>query len=202
VVRDLIEAVAGLHGAVLLLVVAGLAFGESAILLDVLVPGEVGMVLAGAAGAEAGMALPALIGVAALGALAGDTVSYLVGRRFGPALAHRWRWTRARVAPRLERAHHHFENGGGGSVFVARWVGALRAVVPLVAGGAGMSFGRFLAWDALASLSWSTAIVSAGFVFGDDVASVVDRSGRVLSGLVLVGLIVWWWARRRRVRRR
>lgn len=197
-VRNLIDAVAGLHGALLLLAVAGLAFGESAVLLDLVVPGEVGMVLAGAAGAEAGMALPLLITAATLGALAGDTAGYLLGRRFGATLVGRWRWTRARVGPRLDRAHRHFEARGGGSVFVARWVGALRAVVPIVAGSAGMPFGRFLLWDFAASLSWTAAVVTAGFVFGDDIAAAVDRWGQVASAAILVGLGAWWWARRRR----
>lgn len=196
--RDLIETVAGLHDVVLLLVVAGLAFGESAIFFDMFVPGEVGMVLAGAAGAEADMSPVVLIAVAAAAALAGDSVSFLLGRRFGPALVHRWRWTRVRVGPKLDRAYRHFEQGGGGAVVAARWVGALRAVVPLVAGSAGMPFGRFLAWDLAGVLTWTATIVTAGFVFGDDIADVVDRSGRVVSGLVLAGLVVWWWARRRR----
>lgn len=199
--RSLIEAVAGLHGAVLLLAVAGLAFGESAILFDLLVPGEVGMVLAGAAGAEAGMPLAGLIGVAALGALAGDTVSYLVGRRFGPSLVHRWRWSRVRVAPKLDRARRHFETRGGGAVFAARWVGALRAVVPLVAGSARMPFARFFVWDVAGILSWTATVVTVGFVFGDDMASVVDRWGHAVSAVVVVGLAGWWWTRRRRADR-
>lgn len=202
VLRSLIEAVAGLHGSVLLLAVAGLAFGESAILFDLLVPGEVGMVLAGAAGAEAGMPLGTLIGVAAVAALAGDTVSYLVGRRFGSSLVHRWRWSRVRVAPKLDHARRHFETSGGGAVFAARWVGALRAVVPVVAGSARMPFGRFLAWDVAGTLSWTATVVTAGFLFGDDMASVVDRWGHMVSALVLVGLAGWWWARRRRIGRR
>lgn len=164
--RSLIEAVAGLHGVVLLLAVGGLAFGESAVLFDLVVPGEVGMVLAGAAGAEAGMPLAALILAAVIGALAGDTLSYLVGRRFGPSLVHRWRWSRVRVGPKLERAQRHFETRGGAAVFVARWVGALRAVVPLVAGSARMPFGRFVVWDLAGVVSWTATVVTVGFVFG------------------------------------
>lgn len=196
--RGLIDAVAGLDGQVLVLVIAGLAFAETAFLLDLVVPGEVGMVIAGAAGAQADVPLVALVVGAAVGATVGDTVSYLLGRRFGTGLVRRWAWTRRRVAPGLDRTHAYFERHGGRAVFVGRWVGAMRAVVPLVAGSAGMQFRRFVLWNVAASLSWGAAVVSAGYLLGAEVAGLVDRIGQVVSGLALVALALWWLARRRR----
>ena len=72
---------------VLYLAAFGLAFGEAAFLLDVLaLPGEVGLVVAGAAGGGPwrGAARPVRAGRAA-GAVAGDSVSWWLGHRFGEA---------------------------------------------------------------------------------------------------------------------
>ena len=74
-------------------------------------------------------------------------------------------------------------------MFAARWVGALRALVPLVAGTSEMPFRRFLPWDATAAVLWVTATVWLGATLGDDVADVVDRIGTTIS-LVVVGVIV------------
>ena len=197
--RSLIDAVAGLDSPMLVLVVAGLAFAETAFLLDLVVPGEVGMVIAGAAGAQADIPLAALVAGAAVGATVGDTVSFYLGRRFGTGLARRWAWTRRRVAPGLDRAHEYFDRHGGRAVFVGRWVGAMRAIVPLVAGSAGMRFRRFLPWNVAASLSWGAAVVSAGYLLGAEVAGLVDRLGQVVSGVALVALALWWLRRRRRL---
>lgn len=176
----------------------GLAFAETAMFMDLLVPGEVGMVVVGAAAAEADLPVPAVVACAALGALAGDTVSYGLGRRFGRPLIGRFRVTRRRIGPVVDDAERHFAEHGGRSVFFARFVGALRAVVPFVAGISRLPFGTFLAWNAAASLLWAGAVVTLGAVLGRTVADQVDRVSTLLSVVVLLGLGIWWWRRRRR----
>ncbi|MEQ1786226.1 MAG: DedA family protein [Acidimicrobiales bacterium] len=183
----------------LCLAVAFLAFSETAILLDLAVPGEVGLVLGGAAAASAGHPVVAVIAAAALGALAGDTLSYTVGRRWGRPLVERFRWTRRRLAPVVDRAEHHFAVHGGRSVFVGRWIGALRAVVPFVAGIGRLRVATFLMWNVAASISWATAVVLVGFWLGEPVAETVDRIGTLLSvAAVLVVGVAWWWMHRSR----
>lgn len=175
-----------------------MVFAESAILLDLVVPGEVGLVVAGAAAAQNGTPLLAVIGAAALGALAGDCLGYAIGRRFGEQLVDHWSWTRRRLGPGLEKARAHYERRGGASVAVARWVGALRAVVPVVAGSSGLPLRQLLAWDAPSALAWAAVVASVGFVWGDDAAALVDRVGLVVSlAVVAVVVLVAWQLRRR-----
>jgi len=178
-----------------------LVFAESAIFLDLLVPGEVGLVVAGAAAAQNDTPLAAVALAAAVGAVAGDSVGYLLGRRFGDHLVDRWEWTRKHLGPGLRKAEDHYTSHGGWSVAVARWVGALRAVVPVVAGSADMPAGRFYAWGAPAALAWAITISSVGFVWGDDVSRFVDDIGLVVSGVVVAAVLaVLWWRRWRRPR--
>jgi membrane protein DedA with SNARE-associated domain len=84
-------------------------------------------------------------------------------------------------------------------VFLGRWVGALRAVVPFVAGAAHMPYGRFLAWNVAASIGWVTTVVLLGWTLGNTVAATVDRVGAVVSVLVVVAIVLWV-VRLRRVR--
>ena len=100
----IIEWVAALQGLMLALVVFVLAFGESAAAVDVVVPGEVGMVVAGAAAERSGAPLWLLIVVGICGAVVGDQVSYQLGRHFGAGLADRWAWSRRRVCPKIDSA--------------------------------------------------------------------------------------------------
>lgn len=194
----IIDWVALLDGWSLCLVVFALAFGESAAGVDFVVPGEVGMVVAGAAGPRAHVPLWLLIVAGVAGAVGGDQVSYHLGRRYGIRLVDRWSWTRRHLRPKVEGARRHFDERGGTTVFVGRWVGALRAVVPFVAGTADMPAGRFLVWNIAGAATWAATIITLGYVIGRSVADLVDRFSLWFSIAVVVVLAAWWLVRYRK----
>ena len=189
----MLERIIGDLGTVGLTVVAGLlAFAETGIGLDFLVPGEAGMVVAGAAADHGGHPLPVVIAGAAVGATLGDCVSYAIGRRWGLPLLRRFDVTRRHLLPAVERAESWFDRWGGLAVFFGRFIGALRAVVPVTAGTAKMPFPRFLAWNVAASIAWASAAVGLGYAVGLPAAQAVDRAGPwVYGGIALIALAVW-----------
>ena len=79
---------------------------------------------------------------------------------------------------------------------MARWIGALRAVVPFIAGIGRLPFRSFLLWSAPAALLWATAAVLVGATFGRRVASLVDRLGFFVSALAVLALAALWLRRR------
>ncbi|MBM3673112.1 MAG: hypothetical protein FJW86_13160 [Actinobacteria bacterium] len=90
-ITDLLEDVASIGGGWLLLVAFFLAFAETALFADLIVPGEVGLIVAGAAAARGDEPpLVALIAVAALGATLGDSVGWLLGKKFGVRLIEKF----------------------------------------------------------------------------------------------------------------
>lgn len=196
----ILDAVARLGGVGLCLAVLGVSFGESAVLMDFVIPGEVGMVVAGAAASRNDVSPWLLIAIGSVGSVLGDSFSYLVGRRWGMTLIRRWGWLRRRLEPRFDRAHDYFQRRGGRAVFAARWVGALRALVPLVAGTSEMPFSRFLPWDAVAAVLWVTAMIWLGAAFGDDIANVVDRIGTGISLVVVAAIALVVLLRSRGIR--
>jgi membrane-associated protein len=156
------------------------------------------LVVAGAAAAANGTAIAIVIGAAVLGAVAGDTAGYVVGRKIGTErlLAHR---RGRRLRPTLKRARQHFDDHGFATVASARWVGALRGVVPVVAGSTRLSAPRFFVASIPSATAWSATMALLGFVWGDDIADVIDRIGLVVSGVVIAGLVaVVLWSRHRR----
>jgi membrane-associated protein len=178
--------------------VAGLAFAETAMFLDLLVPGEVGMVVAGAAAHRGGVGWPGLVAAGAAGAVLGDSCSYLLGRLAASGRLPGSSRLLRRADASVERARRFFARRGGLAVFLGRWVGALRAVVPFVAGTVRMPYGRFLVANVAASVGWVASVTGAGWVLGSAAAETVDRIGLGVSLVAVAGLAAWFLVRRRR----
>lgn len=198
-VDRVIDWLLGIRGPKIYGITGALAAGETAIGLDVVVPGEVGMAVMGTVGQNAGLHLVPLIAVAAAGAVLGDSVSYWLGRQYGERVIERVRFLRRHLGPRVDRAHEHFEERGGAALFVGRFVGALRAVLPAVAGIGGMEFPRFLAWNVAASIAWAGTVVSLGWFVGRTVLDGIQRYTDVIGWTVLgllAGYLAYRWMRR------
>lgn len=194
-IDELLEDLTGVDTIWLAIVSFFLPFGETVAFLDFLVPGEVGMIIVGVAAETPGRVAIA-IGFGTLGAFCGDSVSWYIGHRWGLAVLRKWPWLWRRMEPQLEHATAHFERHGGKSIFAARFVGALRAIAPLVAGTAGLPYRAFAPWNAAASVSWVSLIVTLGAVFGRNIESLVERLATVVS-IVGVTVVVVWFVRRR-----
>lgn len=196
---DLIDFVSRASDWKLALIVLVLVLAESLFVTDLVAPGEVGLVVAGAAAERNGTSLAVVTTAASLGAIAGDLLGYVFGRFVGADLVEHRRWLRW-LRPGLRRARRRFDRHGAWIVAVARWIGALRALVPVVAGSARLSAPRFLLADVPSAIAWSATIASIGFVWGDDVAGVIDRVGIGLSAAAVLAVVLFFVVRRRRKR--
>jgi len=118
------------------------AFAESFVFLSLLFPGTAILVAAGTLASEGTLDLASIVTAGIVGAVLGDSVSFWLGQRFGALLQALWPF---RGHPeRLERGIDFFERYGGASVFIGRFFGPLRAVVPTAAGMMHMPAWRFL----------------------------------------------------------
>ena len=67
----------------------------------------------------------------------------------------------------------------------------------MVAGMAGMPYRRFLAWNVLASICWTTTVILAGYTFGRNIDAVLSEIGLAVAGtIVVVGITVFLLRRR------
>lgn len=182
----MLDSLSSLAGPIAYLVVAGLAALEASAFVGLVIPGELALLTGGYIAHQGNASLGLMMGVAAAGAIAGDSLGYEIGRRFGPAL-QRSRLGRKVGAERWERAEAYLEARGGRAIFAGRFVGVLRALVPAVAGATRMPYRQFLAWNALGAVIWAPGTVLVGFAAGSSYRRVERYAGP--AGLVLLGAV-------------
>ena len=185
-----------------------------AVLLDTIglpVPGEVVLLAAGFLVSTGRIELIPAVLLATLGAVLGDSVTYWLGRRVGVAGERRlvglyctWIACTLGSAHCVERAEGLLRRFRGWVVLVAKFIAGARVFVPPVAGASGLSYGRFLLFDAAGSLLWTALVVGLGALLGrgwESIARGLEHAYR-LVGLALVALLggyfAWKLVRRRR----
>jgi membrane-associated protein len=185
-------------------VVGALVFGEAAVFIGLVLPGETALLFGGALAGMGELSLPGLAVLAVLAAVAGDSVGYEVGRRLGPRLTQS-RAGRFVGERRWARAESVMARRGGWAVLFGRWVGVLRALMPAIAGTTRMPYRRFLLFNAIGGTLWALAVVVAGFLAGASWERVQTYLGDV-SGVaviaVVVAIIAFLVVRRVRARRK
>jgi undecaprenyl-diphosphatase len=161
-----------------------IALMESLIVLGLLIPGAVLLFGAGALMATGALpVLPIMLWTIA-GAICGDLISFLLGHHYHQQL--RVIWPFRRYPALVNRGVDFFCKHGGKSIFMARFIGPLRPVVPAIAGMMNMTLPRFLLVDIAASVLWAPAYILPGMVFGASLGLAAEVAGRLVVLLVTV----------------
>jgi membrane protein DedA with SNARE-associated domain len=184
------------------------SLGENTALLGFLLPGN-SLALLGAVYARLGILnLGWVIFLASLGTILGYHIDYLLGRFILARVASNWSRTRLgrriRLAGRLRLARMLIAKHGGKAILISHLGGQFRSFVALSAGMTRMRYPRFLGYELLAATLWNTAFCLLGFFLASQIdllQMLIERTGWVLFG-VLVLLFLAWRLFRRRTRRR
>jgi membrane protein DedA with SNARE-associated domain len=119
-----------------------------------------------------------VIAVAAAAAIVGDNLGFwLIGRRGGRALIARYPRIAHRTRHILPRAEALIDRYGGRAVFFGRFVSVLRETIAWVAGRAGMSWPRFLFWNASGGIVWASGVGLLAYFGGKALADSISRYG-------------------------
>ena len=179
----------------------GLLVGIEA--LGVPLPGETAVIFAGLAASQHKLSIVAVIVVAAAGAIIGDNIGFMIGRRGGRALLERpgrFAEERRRV---LEIGDPFFKRHGPKAVFLGRWITGLRVWTSWLAGASEMRWRTFVVWNALGGIAWATSVALAAYYGGNGVKSVfsaIGLYGGIAAGVLVVLAVgyVWWRLKKRR----
>ena len=179
------------HGAAAVMVILTL---ES---LGLPLPGESVLVFASVLAGRGELSLLSLMLSAWAGAVLGDNIGYLIGRRLGRAIILRYGEKFGINADRLNRVEAVFARYGPVTVAFARFVNILRQLNGVVAGMLKMEWKRFLFFNALGGALWVSAWTLTGFYLGEHgsdikaVARELERGGAILGLGVLLAALVY-----------
>ncbi|MBS7541676.1 DedA family protein [Ancylobacter oerskovii] len=175
------------HQSYALLLAGIIAFGESLVIVGLFIPATALMMLIGGLmGSGIVEPLPILAG-SILGAILGDAVSYLLGRRVGRSLVYKW--PLAQYRPSVARARLFFRRYGFASVFFGRFLGPIRSTIPLVAGMMAMKHRPFQIANVTSAFAWAALMLSPGWLAGHT-ASRLGSFGSMEWVVVMAALTV------------
>jgi membrane protein DedA with SNARE-associated domain len=187
VFEHLVESIGNAVGAWLYVIAGALCFAEAAILVGMVLPGETALLVAGVFCQHGTLDLWLMIVVAVVCAVAGDSVGFEFGKKFGPPLRrsrlgqwvgeHRWQMVDGFL-------HRH----GGKAVFLGRLTALFRALIPSMAGMSGMRYRTFIVWNVAGGLLWAPGCVLLGYAFSTS----LDTVGKTLTWapFALIGVVV------------
>jgi membrane protein DedA with SNARE-associated domain len=183
-------------------IIAALVFGEAAVFIGFVLPGETAVLLGGFLASTHHLSIVTLCILVFVSAVVGDTVGFEVGKTFGRRILA-WRMFGSHQA-QLDSALDFLQRRGGPAVFLGRFTAFFRAVMPGLAGVSRMRYRTFLLWNATGGLVWGVGFALIGYVAGSSYERVAGQIGRgslvVIVVVVLGGLATLHIRRRRRMR--
>lgn len=193
--QDLLEDVARTLGDWTYLLVGAFAFMETGAFVGLVIPGETVVILGGAVAGVGETSVWLTIGIVWVAAFAGDTVSFLLGRHLGRGFVIR-HGPRFRITPeRFAGVERYFQNHGGKTILVGRFIGFVRALGPFIAGSSGMRYGAFCPYSILGTGLWGASFTAVGYFASRSLDEAAEIAGRgtflfAVTVAVIVGVVL------------
>jgi len=182
-------------------------FFETGLVITPFLPGDSLLFVSGAVAAGGVLNVNLLLIAFALGAICGDTVNYWLGSYIGLHIFQE-RFPDFIKKEYIDDTYSFYEKYGGTTIFVARFVPVVRTFAPFLAGVGTMEYHRFLFYNIIGAISWTVAVVLAGFYLGripvvrDNMdllllVVVIITAGTLL--IIIAGLVKSWLQKRKQM---
>jgi membrane-associated protein len=170
-------------------VLFAIIFAETGLVITPFLPGDSLLFAVGAVAAHPAspinLPMTAVLLIAA--AVLGDAVNYFLGYRIGPKVFSRedsWLLNKKH----LLEAQRFYDQYGGKSIILARFVPIVRTFAPFVAGIGKMSYLRFAVFNVIGGAVWVLIFLMAGWWFGSH-ETVQKQFHYVILGIIAVSLL-------------
>jgi membrane-associated protein len=130
-----------------------------------LVPSETAVITAGMLAASGDLWIYVLLPAAAIGAFAGDNITYAVGATLGERASGKL-LSGEKGKRRLDWAQRQLDDHGALVIVAARFIPGGRTATTFAAGTLDLTWRRFAVYDAVACALWATYCVTIGYLGG------------------------------------
>jgi len=161
------------------------------------VPGETGLITAAVIASQGKLQIEIVIALAAAGAIIGDNIGYVIGRKGGRWLLERPGAFQRQRMQVLVTGQPFFERHGPKAVFFGRFVLGLRVWASWLAGATHMPWRSFVLWNALGGITWACAIGLIAYFLGHSAGNVIETFGLFGLAAVLFALVSGFLLHRR-----
>ena len=163
--------------------VFGIVFVESGLLIGFFLPGDSLLFTAGLLAYKGYLDIYTLALGSFIAAVAGDSLGYFIGHKLGRKLFNR-EDSLLFHKDHLKKAEDFYEQHGGKTIILARFMPIIRTFAPVVAGIGKMQYRTFLFFNIIGGLLWAVGVTVAGYYLG----SIIPDIDKYL--LPIIGLIV------------
>lgn len=163
-----------------------LAFVESAPFVGVFVPGATLISVGGFLASQGYLHTWKIVIFAGLGAIVGDFFSYSMGRWGGDFIKRKG----AQDKKLIRHGEAFFKKHGNKSIFLGRFFGPIRAIIPFIAGLSKMKRRPFIFWNFVSAIGWAMLNVFLGYFSGTLVSTIFRRWSKGLTLMLIILFIV------------
>jgi membrane-associated protein len=148
-----------------LMLIGGIVFAESGLLIGFFLPGDTLLFTAGFFAAQDKLPLTAVLIIIFVAAVAGDNVGYYIGKKTGPRLFRKKDGIVFRQEY-VQQAEAFYEKHGGKTIILARFIPIVRTFAPVVAGVGRMDRKTFVFYNLIGAFIWTFGVVLLGYWLG------------------------------------
>ena len=167
--------------------VALVVFAESGLLIGFFLPGDSMLFTTGLLIHSGVLSVNIHFAVALLFAAAviGDSVGYAFGRQLGPRLFKR-KDARLFKQEYVHKAQTFYENYGGKTIILARFMPVVRTFAPIVAGAGKMKYKRFITFNVIGGALWTGSVTYLGYFLG----TAFEKSGISVDKILIPTVVL------------
>jgi membrane-associated protein len=167
-----------------LIAIGATVFAESGLLIGFFLPGDTLLFGAGILASQNILPLVPLLIIVILAAIIGDNVGYSIGRRTGKRLFKKHDSILFKP-DHLERAERFYQQHGGKTIILARFVPVVRTFAPMVAGIGKMPRSRFLAFNMIGGVLWGGGVILLGYWLGSRLPWLQDYLTPIILAIIV-----------------
>ncbi|MDD1663705.1 MAG: DedA family protein [Methanomicrobiales archaeon] len=175
------------YGIWIYLILFFIIFIETGLVVTPFLPGDSLLFVTGTLAASGMLDTLTLCILLSIGAIAGDSLNYWIGKSSGLERLQ-CRYPRLFRKEYFETTSRFYERYGGKTIVIARFVPYIRTFAPFMAGVGRMSYPKFLTYNVLGGIAWILSFLLAGYLFGG-IPVVQEHFDLVVWAIIIISLI-------------